>query len=133
MSHPLATAPASPSIISLPWLHKPLLWFIAKSDSERMKLDIVLTIVSAAFASSRTVGVPESGDDAWNTSVADTEVSPPGPKIPGQNSLNLCKGDHSHDAVCIELRLSHSPLHWLCGIRTPRKGLCRPNNMNNAN
>lgn len=107
----MALALASPFIISSPWIYKPPICFITKFDSERMKLNIVLTIFGAAFASSRTVSVPESGDDAWDTSIADTEVSPPGPKIPGQNSLNLCKGDHSHDAVCVELRLSHSPLH----------------------
>lgn len=111
MSHSLAMTLASPFTVSSPWLQNPLICFIIKFDSKRMKLNTVLTIFSAALASSRTVSVPDGGEDAWDTSIADTEMSPPGPKIPGQNSLNLCKGDHSHDAVCIELRPSHSPLH----------------------
>ncbi|KAH8785895.1 ML domain-containing protein [Diaporthe sp. PMI_573] len=67
-----------------------------------MKLKTFMIIFSAATASSRTVIVPDSGHDAWSISIADTAMPPPGPRIPGQNTLNLCKGDHSHDAVVID-------------------------------
>lgn len=75
-----------------------------------MKFDIILTFFTAAIASSRTVIVPGGGDDAWDMSIADTAMPLLGPKILGQNTLNLCKGDHSHNAACIELWLSRSPI-----------------------
>ena len=81
-----------------------------------MKLSTVLTIVSAAIASSRTVSVPDgTDDDVRDPSIADGATWP-GEKIPGQNSFNLCKGDRSYDAVCIESYLSE--FHHL-----PRKRL----------
>lgn len=74
-----------------------------------MKLNTVLMIFSAAVASSSPAIVPDSGDNAWDVSIEEVPVPPPGPSIPGQNTLNLCKGDHSHDAVCIELQRFPSP------------------------
>lgn len=70
-----------------------------------MKLSIFLAILSAAVASSSTVGVPDSSDAELDLMIADGQEPPPGDKIPGQNPFNLCKGDHSHDAVSLELHL----------------------------
>lgn len=71
-----------------------------------MKLNTFLMISSAAIAWSSPAIVPDSGDNAWDMSTGEVAMPPPGPAIPGQNTLNLCKGDHSHDAVCIELQIS---------------------------
>lgn len=77
-----------------------------------MKLSTTLAILSAAIASSRTVGVPDSGEDVPDMSIADGF----GDKIPGQSPFTFCKGDRSKDAVCTELRLSQSPILHLSSV-----------------
>ncbi|KAG8168404.1 hypothetical protein KVR01_001153 [Diaporthe batatas] len=67
-----------------------------------MKLKTVLLIFSAAIASSSPAIVPNSGGNVGDSSIEEVRMLPPGSDIPGQNTLNLCKGEHSHDAVVID-------------------------------
>ena len=79
-------------------LHRTLIWFTIIYEIARMQLSTIIAILGAAIASSRTVGVPESGEDVQDIDIAEGF----GDRIPGQNPVSFCKGDRSHDGVCRE-------------------------------
>lgn len=80
-----------------------------------MKLSTIIAILGAAIASSRTVGVPESGQDVQDIDIAEGF----GDRIPGQNPFTFCKGDRIHDGVCREPCLFQSPIIYLSSFWYP--------------
>lgn len=104
-------------------LHSTLTWFIIIYDPVSMKLSTISAILSAALASSRTIGVPDRVEHVQDVSIADVF----GDKIPGQSPVTFCKGDRSKDAVCIELHLSQSPIPYLTSFDcSPAKSFSGP-------